>query len=182
MTIVFISYRMLTLRSHYYLGTNNTPHPRSSSTQLCDPNNKELAAVGEEMRRRLIVTRNNVQRVTGSEDFSNGFQLLKVTLPLVHVSPVLPMSTQSPVCLLSNASRSLWLPHSIAPLCPLRNPYVDPLNVLQAEIMKRLRVGAAALAASGKEGDKEQKETKVTLEDALIVSVNGIAQGMKNSG
>jgi Phosphoenolpyruvate carboxylase len=49
--------------------------------QLCDPNNKELAAIGVEMRRRLIVTRNNVQRVTGSEDFSNGFQLLKVRDP-----------------------------------------------------------------------------------------------------
>jgi hypothetical protein len=52
--------------------------------QLCDPNNKDLAAIGVEMRRRLIVTRNNVQRVTGSEDFSNGFQLLKVGYPASH--------------------------------------------------------------------------------------------------
>ena len=49
------------------------------SFQLCDPSNLELAAVGEEMRRRLLVTRSNVQKVTDSEDFSNGFQLLKVS-------------------------------------------------------------------------------------------------------
>ena len=46
--------------------------------QLCDSSNKELAAVGVELRRRLVNTRENVMKVTGSEDFSNGFQLLKV--------------------------------------------------------------------------------------------------------
>jgi phosphoenolpyruvate carboxylase len=55
----------------------------------------------------------------------------------------------------------------------VRNPYVDPLNVLQAEIMKRLRQ---------KDDSKLSKEDRMTLEDALVVSVNGIAQGMKNSG
>lgn len=64
-----------------YLYISSLPPSILPSFQLCDPNNKELAAVGEEMRRRLIVTRNNVQRVTGSEDFSNGFQLLKVSPP-----------------------------------------------------------------------------------------------------
>lgn len=63
----------------------------------------------------------------------------------------------------------------------VRNPYVDPLNVLQAEIMKRLRKDTAVVAAGGVQTDS-QKEQRITLEDALIVSVNGIAQGMKNSG
>ena len=69
----------------------------------------------------------------------------------------------------------------------VRNPYVDPLNVLQAEIMKRLRLDTAATdAGTHSEVSDElllkRKEQRVTLEDALIVSVNGIAQGMKNSG
>lgn len=66
----------------------------------------------------------------------------------------------------------------------VRNPYVDPLNVLQAEIMKRLRKDTAAIAAAagGAVQTESQKEQRITLEDALIVSVNGIAQGMKNSG
>jgi phosphoenolpyruvate carboxylase len=63
----------------------------------------------------------------------------------------------------------------------VRNPYVDPLNVLQAEIMKRLRKDTAAVAGGVLQTDS-QKEQRITLEDALIVSVNGIAQGMKNSG
>ncbi len=62
----------------------------------------------------------------------------------------------------------------------VRNPYVDPLNVLQAEIMKRLR----AETSKADNADKAEKdaETRVKLEDSFIVSVNGIAQGMKNSG
>ena len=62
----------------------------------------------------------------------------------------------------------------------VRNPYVDPLNVLQAEIMKRLRKSTAEGLITPL--SIEEKDIKTTLEDALIVSVNGIAQGMKNSG
>ena len=62
----------------------------------------------------------------------------------------------------------------------VRNPYVDPLNVLQAEIMKRLRESTAEGLITPL--SSEEKDIKTTLEDALIVSVNGIAQGMKNSG
>ena len=62
----------------------------------------------------------------------------------------------------------------------VRNPYVDPLNVLQAEIMKRLRKSTAEGLITPL--SSEEKDIKTTLEDALIVSVNGIAQGMKNSG
>jgi len=52
----------------------------------------------------------------------------------------------------------------------VRYPFVDPLNVLQAEVVKRLRRGELC------DGDRK------LLEDTLIVSINGIAQGMKNSG
>lgn len=47
----------------------------------------------------------------------------------------------------------------------LRNPYVDPLNVLQAELLRRFRA-----------------EPDPRLEDALIVTINGIAAGMRNTG
>lgn len=52
----------------------------------------------------------------------------------------------------------------------VRNPYVDCLNVLQAEIMNRLREVA------------EDEERKKLLTDALMVSINGVAGGMKNTG
>ncbi len=48
----------------------------------------------------------------------------------------------------------------------VRNPYVDPINIVQAEILHRLR----------DEGDRPE------LVDALSVCVNGIAAGMRNTG
>ncbi len=57
-----------------------------------------------------------------------------------------------------------------------RYPYVDPLNIIQAQVLKRLRKLNAI------EIDEEHKITKSLLEDTLIVSINGISQGMKNSG
>ncbi|MEY4578842.1 MAG: phosphoenolpyruvate carboxylase, partial [Pseudomonadota bacterium] len=50
----------------------------------------------------------------------------------------------------------------------LRNPYVDPLNVLQAELLRRVRANA------------EHDDPR--LWDALLVTVNGIAAGMRNTG
>ncbi len=47
----------------------------------------------------------------------------------------------------------------------LRNPYVDPLNLLQAELLRRTRT------------DEDPR-----LSDALLVTVNGIAAGMRNTG
>jgi len=48
----------------------------------------------------------------------------------------------------------------------VRNPYVDPLNVLQAEFLRRLREGS---------DDPD-------LKDAFLVTVNGIAAGLRNTG
>jgi len=57
----------------------------------------------------------------------------------------------------------------------VRNPYVDPLNVLQAETMKRLR--------SARDGTiVATPEDIQLLEDTIVISINGIASGMKNSG
>ena len=57
------------------------------------------------------------------------------------------------------------------------HPYVDPLNVIQAELLKRLR-------EINKRDDlsQEEEEEKMSLQDALVISINGIAQGMRNSG
>ena len=56
------------------------------------------------------------------------------------------------------------------------NTYVDPINVVQAELLKRLR--------SMEEDDSKlsKKELEKLIQDAFTVSINGIAQGMCNSG
>lgn len=50
----------------------------------------------------------------------------------------------------------------------VRNPYLDPLHILQVELMRRLRALAPGQAP--------------ILEKALMVSITGIAAGMRNTG
>ncbi|MCA9562230.1 MAG: phosphoenolpyruvate carboxylase [Myxococcales bacterium] len=47
----------------------------------------------------------------------------------------------------------------------VRNPYVDPLNLIQAELLKRVRA-----------------EATEDVWDALLTSVHGVAAGMRNTG
>lgn len=54
----------------------------------------------------------------------------------------------------------------------VRNPYIDPLNVIQAELLRRLRDNDINYS-----NDEKQK-----MQDALLITINGIANGMRNSG
>ena len=58
-----------------------------------------------------------------------------------------------------------WLQHSIR----VRNPYVDPLNLFQVELLKRLRA------------DPEGADSEA-IRHALLQSVNGIAGGLQTVG
>lgn len=49
----------------------------------------------------------------------------------------------------------------------LRNPYVDPMSLLQVDLLKRWRLGG---------------RTDEAVLQALMVSINGIAHGMQNTG
>jgi phosphoenolpyruvate carboxylase len=65
----------------------------------------------------------------------------------------------------------------------LRNPYVDPLNVLQAELLRRARQAAEDAArehATSTNGAQPKDDPR--LWDALLVTVNGVAAGMRNTG
>ncbi|KAL3912121.1 MAG: hypothetical protein SGILL_007012 [Bacillariaceae sp.] len=102
---------------------------------------QESKRLGEEVRDKLVETRQAVLDVTRSENVAG-----------VHVA-------------LQRASNSI------------RSPYVDCLNVIQAELLRRFRA-----LDSKTDLTHEEKEEKRTLQDALIISINGIAQGMRNSG
>ncbi|MBC8009399.1 MAG: phosphoenolpyruvate carboxylase, partial [Burkholderiales bacterium] len=52
----------------------------------------------------------------------------------------------------------------------LRNPYIDPLNYLQVEMLRRLRAG-------GLDADAEQATRRV-----VELTINGISGGLKNTG
>ncbi len=53
----------------------------------------------------------------------------------------------------------------------LRNPYIDPLNYIQVEMLRRLR--------QLPEADEEEAER---LRDVLVLTINGIASGLRNTG
>ena len=53
----------------------------------------------------------------------------------------------------------------------LRNPYIDPLNYIQVEMLRRLR----ALP------DSESSEADA-LREVIFLTINGIAAGLKNTG
>ena len=48
----------------------------------------------------------------------------------------------------------------------VRNPYVDPINLVQVDVLRRMR----------------ERPPDQQLLDAFVVTVNGIAAGMRNTG
>jgi phosphoenolpyruvate carboxylase len=53
----------------------------------------------------------------------------------------------------------------------LRNPYVDPLNYLQVEMLRRLR------ALPDRDGAEAER-----LRDVIVLTINGISAGLRNTG
>jgi phosphoenolpyruvate carboxylase len=49
----------------------------------------------------------------------------------------------------------------------LRNPYVDPLSLIQVVLLDRLRTG---------------QEPQIELQTAVLESINGVASALKNTG
>ena len=57
----------------------------------------------------------------------------------------------------------------------VRNPYVDPINLLQVELLRRLRQAGRTAAA-------RTIPMWSQLRRALLVTINGVAAGMRNTG
>ena len=64
----------------------------------------------------------------------------------------------------------------------LRNPYVDPINLVQVELLRRL----SALRDEPRTGDPAADEARERAADALRralrITINGIAAGLRNTG
>ena len=78
-------------------------------------------------------------------------------------------STEAAVLDLANHTTLCEKNNLLRRVLHVRNPYVDCMNVLQAEILMRLR-------------QCEDEEEKKILKDALLISITGIANGMGNTG
>ncbi|MCM2255185.1 MAG: phosphoenolpyruvate carboxylase [Vicinamibacteria bacterium] len=78
-------------------------------------------------------------------------------------------STERAILRLSGAADLLddqpWLQHSIR----VRNPYIDPMNYVQVALLARLRAAQ----------DPAEAEA---IREAVLITVNGIAAGLRNTG
>ena len=79
--------------------------------------------------------------------------------------------TRDSVLAISRHSNLLELEPVTRQAVQLRNPYVDPLNYIQVEILRRLR----SLS------DQEGEEAK-SLREVMALTINGIAAGLRNTG
>jgi len=65
-----------------------------------------------------------------------------------------------------------------------RNPYVDPLSYFQVELIQRLRAlgGPLMLRKDEEESATEQDLERARLTSAVLLTINGIAAGLRNTG
>jgi phosphoenolpyruvate carboxylase len=77
--------------------------------------------------------------------------------------------TEAAICRLTEQRDLLeaadWLPRSIR----LRNPCIDPMNDIQVALLRRLRAG-------------DVPDEATALREAVLLSVNGVAAGLRNTG
>ncbi|KAI7726291.1 hypothetical protein M8C21_014347 [Ambrosia artemisiifolia] len=76
------------------------------------------------------------------------------------------MATEKYVLVVTGHEKLYGNNRSLKMLIESRFPYLNPLNMLQVEILKRLR----------------QEPDNHKLRDALLITINGIAAGMRNTG
>ncbi len=74
------------------------------------------------------------------------------------------------ICLIAQIQEPLEKDAQLLKSIKRRRPYIDPLNFIQIELIKRLRAASPT-----------NSEINI-LRDAILLSVNGIAAGLKNTG
>ena len=66
----------------------------------------------------------------------------------------------------------------------LRNPYVDPLSYFQVALLRRLRAigGPLILDETTQQNTTDQERERANLTYAVLLTINGIAAGLRNTG
>ena len=65
-----------------------------------------------------------------------------------------------------------------------RNPYVDPLSYFQVSLLQRLRSlgGPLALSPEQEEQATSEEQERAKLTHAVLLTINGVAAGLRNTG
>lgn len=79
--------------------------------------------------------------------------------------------TQELILAISGHSQLMDADASIQRSVHLRNPYIDPLNYIQVEMLRRLR------ALPDPEGADAE-----AIREVIVLTINGIASGLRNTG
>jgi phosphoenolpyruvate carboxylase len=64
----------------------------------------------------------------------------------------------------------------------LRNPYVDPLSYFQVALLRRLRALGGPLVLDETTRQKASNREREQLTYAVLLTINGIAAGLRNTG
>jgi phosphoenolpyruvate carboxylase len=93
--------------------------------------------------------------------------------------------------------------NTLRSLLTMRQSYTAPVNFMQVEVIKRVRQAAAAAAAASRNGNSNGNSGSIPVsptassysveglgdgvgiadwQDCLLLTVNGIAAGMRNTG
>jgi phosphoenolpyruvate carboxylase len=77
--------------------------------------------------------------------------------------------TRDAILSISRHSSLLELEPDVHQAIQLRNPYIDPLNYIQVETLRRLR-------------SQPVPEETDALREVMAITINGIASGLRNTG
>ncbi|WP_129629318.1 phosphoenolpyruvate carboxylase [Candidatus Oscillochloris fontis] len=77
--------------------------------------------------------------------------------------------TREMICAIAEVDEVLGASPALRHAIQHRNPYIDPLSYIQIELLRRLR----------SEADPDEQEQ---LETTVLMSINGLAAGLKNTG
>jgi phosphoenolpyruvate carboxylase len=66
----------------------------------------------------------------------------------------------------------------------LRNPYVDPLSYFQVMLLRKLRMlgGPLLMEENSLQSANAQEQERARLTYAVLLTINGIAAGLRNTG
>jgi phosphoenolpyruvate carboxylase len=143
-----------------------------------------LGDVLEEMQREWHFFRNfvsNVEMTLAKTDLRVAREYVDALVPgeLQHVFAAIEAEhalTVAEVLALTGESELLGAQPTLASTLTTRDRYLLPLQLLQVQLLARVR-GARATTADGEHSDVEP-----TLRRALLLTVNGIATGLRNTG